>query len=285
MMQILEQLCESKTPGTEAEDMIAVGFEPDSAQLKYVAVIDGATPKTSFRFTGGETPGHMAARVIADALSRTETTDGIAIVDSLTKALNEAIPEDLRHEKGFSPPTASMVLFVAQTMQVIQVGDCSFAFVHKDGRREEHRNPKLIDQILADWRASIIGSLLSRGVITADEIAADDPGRRLIQPFITRQTVWQNANPSERLAFGAMDGSKVPDEFVKVYDVADSVEELILASDGVPELLPSLAETIGQLNEATQSDRLCIEALKGTKGVNPEARWADDVTYVRIRIQ
>lgn len=285
MMQILEQLCESKTPGTEAEDMIAVGFEPDSARLKYVAVIDGATPKTSFRFADGETPGHMAARVIAETLSQIKTTDAHDIVQHLTQALSEATPESVRQDKMFSPPTASMVLLLTESRQVIQVGDCPFAIVHRDGTIEEHRNGKLIDQVLADWRDSIISSLLSRGVMTAEEIASNDPGRRMIQPFITRQTIWQNADPNEKFAFGVIDGSKVPEAFVRVCDVPEGAKEIILASDGVPRLLPSLTESIDWLSKATQSDPLCIEALKGTKGVNPEARWADDVTYVRIRIQ
>jgi len=49
-MKVIEQYTEGKSTTVPSEDAAVVN-------AFYAAVIDGATPKTAFRYPGGETPG------------------------------------------------------------------------------------------------------------------------------------------------------------------------------------------------------------------------------------
>ena len=237
----------------------------------YIAVFDGATPKTAFRFPDGRTPGQVAATTLAETIKRlpAECTAREAI-DRLSGALANAL-------QGHSGE-ASGVIFSRWRREIWSVGDCQFALLHRDGRLERHRTEKAIDRILADWRASIIGSYLSRGLMTSAEILANDPGRRIIQPFITRQTRYQNR--TGELGFGVFDGGHIPDEFIETWSIGQDVETVILASDGYPELHATLEETEAALHRMLQSDPMCINVLRGTKGIRPGCTAHDDRTYV-----
>ena len=237
----------------------------------YIAVFDGATPKTAFRFPDGRTPGQVAATTLANTtrMLPPECTAREAI-DRLSEALANAL-------NGHSGEASGVILNRARR-EIWNVGDCQFALLHRDGRLERHRTEKAIDRILSDWRASIIGSYLSRGVMTQAEILANDPGRRIIQPFITRQTRYQNR--AGELGFGVFDGQRIPDEFIETWAIGQDIKTVILASDGYPELYATLEETEAALQRMLQSDPLCINELRGTKGIRPGCTAHDDRTYV-----
>ena len=120
--------------------------------------------------------------------------------------------------------------------------------------------------------------------MTPDAILADDPGRRIIQPFITQQVRYQNLDASHPLAYGVLDGTRVPDRFIEVHLLPDDADQLILASDGYPELLPTLDETEATLQRLLAADPLCIGPLLGTKGLRPGNLSYDDRTYLRIQL-
>ena len=287
-MQIIEQYSKGKHPDIPNEDQITALSSGGEEGLLMAAVIDGATPKTSFRFPDGETPGHFAARTIAEALlmiSREKLlSDAADTIRFISRWLDCQTNQQMHDSPFFSTPTASVVILDCTGKKVIQVGDCPFAFVMNDGSVIEHRNEKRIDHVLADWRSSINKSYLSRGIMTLDEIASNDPGRAIIQPFITQQVRWQNADPSVPYSFGVIDGSDVPTEFIKIHFVPEEASEIILASDGLPRLFGTLSESLKHLHEASSSDPLCISILRGTKGLRQGAEFPDDVSYMRIKV-
>ena len=195
--------------------------------------------------------------------------------------LSDALHNALSGHSG----EASGVICSLSRREVWSVGDCQFAFLYADGRWEVHTFEKQIDKILASWRSAIVRSYLSRGLMTAAEVAQDDPGRRIIQPFITRQTLYQNdARRTDSLAFGVFDGNFIPDCFIQVIPIPSDVTEVVLASDGYPQLLPTWQETEAALQQMLQDDPLCIDALCGTKGIKPGNVAADDRTYVKFQI-
>ena len=242
----------------------------------YIAVFDGATPKTAFRFTLPDstllTPGQMAARTLADGVRRLSPhLSAREAIDALSESLHCAL-QGHRAE-------ASGVIFSLSRNEVWLVGDCQFAFLRHT--LEVHHTEKAIDRLLSQWRASIVKSYLSRGLMTAEEIAANDPGRRIIQPFISRQVRYQN-RPTDPLGFGVFDGSAIPDRFIEVFPVPTDASALILASDGYPSLLPTLQESETALQQLLESDPLCIGALCGTKGIQAGNCSHDDRTYLKI---
>lgn len=285
-MKVLEQYSQAKHSATPSEDQVAL-------TATVAAVIDGATPKSDFRFADGETPGHFAARRLREAIEA-----GITDPQKLSLQL-------LTPETAFLPfqsrPTASIVYYDETQQCVTQIGDAPFAFVMDDGEVIEYRNEKVIDHVLSDWRAMILHSLLDRGIITPQQIiqsvSADkinptgptdknsnaDPARRIIQPFITRQVIYQNT-VGQRYSFGVMDGQPIPEEHIHRYSIPAHCHKIILASDGFPRLFPTLAQSLAHLQQALDQDPLCIDALRGTKGLRPGATWPDDITYLCISL-
>lgn len=245
----------------------------------YAAVIDGATPKTSFRFPDGETPGHYAARILSEAILQLPYN-----IDAYTctRILNEAISSSLGSSfiSPSSRPIASVVIYSAFRNEIWQVGDCQWAEV-KDGEIITHRNDKLIDSQLSHWRSAILRSMIDRGIISHSQIQKLDPARQIIQPFITRQVQYQNTiGPT--LCYGVIDGTNTPDEYIHLYNIMEDVQEIILASDGYPLLSPTLAESEKQLLKVLHEDPLCITLNPQTKGLQCGNISFDDRTFLKI---
>lgn len=272
MIRIVEQCSQAKSTTTPSEDAVVV-------TASYAAVIDGATPKTAFRYPDGETPGMHAARILARAIADLPvgaTADEAAVI--LTKALQ--VPNARLADR----PAASCLIYNDRRREVWMFGDCQFATITANRPLQSFANPKRIDHLLADWRRAVNISLLSRGIMTAEDIAADDPGRRIIQPQITAQVRFQNLHTPHPLAFCVLDGQPVPHHLIRVVSIPQEVTELILASDGYPELHPTLAATEAHLQQLLAADPLCIGPLLGTKGLRPGCQSYDDRTYLRIQI-
>lgn len=239
----------------------------------YIAVFDGATPKTAFRFADGTTPGQKVARTLAEAVS--DLASDISCHEAIAWLSSQIQP---------GCGEASGILYSAARREIWSVGDCQYAWICQGRTFFRHQECKRIDKILSQWRADIVKSLLSRGICSVADIQEDDPGRRIIQPFITRQVRYQNLQENHPLAFGVFDGKPIPDRFIHIFPVPDDVREIILASDGYPQLAPTLAETEILLQRLLQQDPLCIDALCGTKAVKAGNLSFDDRTYIRFLI-
>lgn len=270
MFNVIESHSIGKNPEVPSEDEIVV-------TESFVAVIDGATPKTNFRLPDNETPGHYAARTIASAIKVLPID-----VDAYTCArkLNEAIRTDL---EPASRPIASVVIYSDYRNEIWQIGDCQWASAHGDGDVVIHRNDKLIDNQLAHWRSVMLQSMIARNVITHEQALIQDPARKIIQPFITRQVRYQNTTGSP-LCFGVIDGTQTPDEFIHIYNIGDAIKTLILASDGYPHLCPTLTQSEEQLMEVLRQDPLCITCNPQTKGIRNGCISFDDRTFIKINI-
>lgn len=243
----------------------------------FAAVIDGATPKTDFRFPGDETPGHYAARIIATAIWELPFD-----IDAHTcvRTLNEAIRTDL---EPASRPIASVVIYSDYRKEIWQIGDCQWASADNDGNVVVHRNDKLIDKQLALWRCKILQSMLARKVITPEHVYDQDPARKIIQPFITRQVRYQNTTGSP-LCFGVIDGTCTPDEYIHIYNIEDTTQTIILASDGYTDLCPTIEGTERHHRYILQHDPLCIYRNPQTKGILKGCTSFDDRTFIKLVI-
>lgn len=268
MINVVEQHTQAKSTTTPSEDAVVV-------TSSYAAVIDGATPKTSFRYPTGETPGQLAARLLSDAIRQLPpTADAITATRCLTEAL---------HQEGVAPsdrPIASCAIYSDYRHEVWMLGDCQYATISKEGTLRHHSNEKRIDQLLAEWRRAVVHSYLSRGLMTEEQLLANDPGRCIIQPHITRQVRYQNIETQHRLAYCMLDGEAVPEQLIRVDKVPHDTCRLILATDGYPELLETLDATEARLSELLQRDPLCIGPLLGTKGIKPGNDSYDDRTFL-----
>ena len=248
----------------------------------YVAVIDGATSKSAFRLDG-KTSGRWAMELLAEAISGfPPALDMPQAVARLTRAVRVFYARrGLEDYVAASPShrfTASVAIFSLARREVWQVGDCpcrvGAAF---------YPNTKLIDHVAAEARCAFDQAFLLSGGTRAD-VEASDPGRRFIRPLLRMQSTFQNRpSASSPYAYAVIDGFPVPLEQVRVYPVRPG-EEVVLASDGYPRVLPSLRASEEYLRYVLDNDPLCLSLFKSTKGRQAGLRSFDDRAYVRFTL-
>ena len=98
-------------------------------------------------------------------------------------------------------------------------------------------------------------------------------------PLIEKQ-LWFENRPG-MFGYPVLNGLNFAEEMIKVWSVPDGVE-VVLASDGYPELCGTLAESEKRLKEILAEDPLCIGRNAGTKGVMEGLESFDDRTYARV---
>lgn len=272
-MHIIEQYTAAKSTTTPSEDAVVVN-------AYYAAVIDGATPKTSFRFAGGETPGHRAAQLIADAItSLPPAADAPEAVALISASMRDGV--DFEQLQASNRPIASVAIYSAARNEVWMIGDCQLFLPELN---EAYCENKVIDRLLSEWRRDIDRSMLSRGLLTEDEIREKDPGRAIIQHFITQQVRYQNRKDGHRLAYVMLDGSSIDQQQIRVFPIPRGCHRLVLATDGYPKLFGTLEQTERHLAQLLQEDPLCIGPLLGTKGISPGNNSFDDRSYLSIEL-
>ena len=249
----------------------------------YVAVIDGATSKSAFRLDG-KASGRWAMELLAEAISGFPPgLDMPQAVARLTEAVRAFYAR--RGLEGYVAGhpshrfTASVVMFSLARREVWQVGDCPCRV-----GAACFPNGKLIDRIAADARCAFnLAFRLGGG--TCPDIAADDPGRRFIRPLLEMQAAFQNQPPGvSPYAYAAVDGFPVPLELVNVYPVHPG-DEVVLASDGYPLVLPTLSESEWYLRRVLEEDPSCLSLFKSTKGKQAGNRSFDDRAFVRFTLE
>ena len=257
---------------------------------RYFGVIDGATAR------GGEwnarPPGEVLADVVAAELRRDDAaSDPQQLVQVINTAIRQAAREagvDLanvaqRSDVGFAA-------YAAEARAIYHIHDCAFAFVLDDGAFELHSHEKPIDRFHSELRSHAVQFLRAQG--TDPFAAGDDLGREFIRPLLERLPELQNQDPADKtpwalglprgpLAYRTLNG--FPTE-LNVTPVPPRTREIVLASDGFPELTTNLAETRELLARRLAEDPHCVEELRSTKGRVGNNPYHDDLSYLRLQV-
>lgn len=254
----------------------------------HAAIVDGATDITGRRYgVPGVTGGRWA---MAACVAAIEALPADADAETATARLTAALAE--RIDPALAPqlrPSASVTIYSRSRRQVWQIGDVAFHYAGLPAGAGRPRRP--VDRIAADFRAAVIAAETAAAGTTADaagtppgrlDLATDDPGRRAAQALISRQGALRNTLGP--YGFAALDGRPMPPALVVVHDVPGHIGELVLASDGYPEIRPTLAGTEARLAELLAEDPHCVGALRGTKGVMAGQVSFDDRSYLRLRL-
>ena len=240
----------------------------------FAFVVDGATSKTTRTYRGA-TGGRLVASAITEAVPSLPAAATLReVVDRLTEAVAETLaPEALPAER----PSAVFAAYSRARHEIWRVGDCSW----RAGTRVLLGSKKL-DQVAAAARATLLRAHRLAGR-SLDELCRSDPGRQMILPLLREQHRFANLATDEPLAYGVIDGRPVPDRFLESFPFEG--DEVILATDGYPTLLPTLAETELALRDELERDPLRIERHASTKAVVPGAGSFDDRTYLRVAVR
>ena len=107
----------------------------------------------------------------------------------------------------------------------------------------------------------------------------------MILPFLQLQHVLEN-QPGD-YGHGVFNNTTVHEEILlqmsKCVDISTS-SEIVLATDGYPQLKPTFEESEALLARIIERDPLCCREFLATKGVASDAKTFDDRTYVRFRV-
>lgn len=274
-MEIIERFGQSKTGHEKSmEDLICVTGD-------HAAVIDGATSKTDFR-VDGKTSGWVASQLVRDGIRELPFD---VTMEEAVRGITEKIHrfyrshgwERLMEENPMYRAMATAVIYSAHHHQLWFVGDCR---AHYNG--ETIRAERWVDQTLARTRALTLEIERMKGQ-SIEDLQATDPGREFILPLLRQQSRVQNhaTSPFSYLCF---DGFDIPLDQVRVLDLEPKLEELVLGTDGYPELFSTLEETEQYLQENLQEDPLCKGVLMSTKCPGPGDASFDDRAYLRLRL-
>ena len=266
-VKILEKFCESKNGNlNDCEDMIVENSH-------YLAVIDGTTGKTDARI-GKKTGGRVAAEAIAAELNKSdlkpdaEPSDVVSRIQASLKSIADNLPEEQRGVRL----SASAVIFSIARGEIWTVGDCQFLL---NGKR--YGFEKKSDAVLSEARALAIHMYLCAGK-TEDELKANDLGRAAILDMLKMQHYLENAR--DEYGFSVFNATGATPSVTVTPVPLGSV--VVLASDGYPELLPTLEKSENRLARILKEDPICYQRNKSTKGVSGKQNSYDDRSYIRF---
>ncbi len=266
---IIEQLCEGKTSDQkQCEDMLVVTDD-------YLAVFDGATSKNNCKYHG-KTGGRLTVEFLAEYIQGKEMSrniDGKTAICQMQAALRN-YNEKMKFEEMGIHLCASAVIFSVSRKQIWSVGDCQFMVNNK-----LYTFTKKVDEIMSQTRALTIQTLLHSGM-KEEELLEYDKARELILGELSYQKYLENTDGEYGYSVLSSKGS-IQDMFL--LDIAPG-SEVVLASDGYPNLYGTLEESESSLKQLIKADPLCYKIIKSTKGLTKGNQYFDDRTYIRFRV-
>ena len=275
-MQVIERFVRAKSGNeSKCEDRIVVGEH-------FAAVIDGTTAKTRVRYDG-LTPGQLAATLLGDAILTLSPSSSFShTLKSLTDCLRyyyrrHGLLRQVReapHERA----AATVAIFSKFRREVWLVGECKALI-----GRVSYSNEKDVDRIWASARAIILEAALARRA-TVDQLRRNDLGRNFIRPGLVVQGRLQNAGARYQYGYAAIDGFPVKAHRFEIIRVPHGVNQIVLATDGYPELRRTLYQTEVGLRNVLRRDPLCFRLHQATKGVGFGEESFDDRAYLRLRL-
>jgi len=220
--------------------------------------------------------GRLAMLLLSDAIRNARPdADCATFCQGLTSAIRAAY-----NQYGFDAAviekhpeyrlTASVAVYSKAKEEIWMIGDCQCMV---DGQFYE--NPKPAEAVNAERRAEVIKQLLTAGTETTDSLRHHDKGRDAILQAIIDSCQGQNKR------FSVVDGTDIALKYVKVIP-AHNAHEIVLASDGYPHLMPTLAESEHELKRIIEQDPLMTGEYKATKAVMSGNVSFDDRCYVRF---
>lgn len=241
----------------------------------FLAVIDGTTSKSECTWDG-KTGGQLARDIIIEKLNSFE---GYEDCSAVVRKIQDAIVQ-FSKEHDFPNMSASAVIYSCERKEIWSVGDCQFSI---NGLVE--KNSKKVDEVFSEARSIAIHALLAAGY-TEDELYKNDVARQYLLPFLKLQEYLQNK--TGKYGYCVFNGVCPPEEFpiesVKRLSVPENAE-IILASDGYPQLSATLSESEDKLKKLLLEDPFCYKTNCSTKGLEKGNNSFDDRTYLRFSIR
>jgi hypothetical protein len=246
----------------------------------YAVVIDGAGTPTPMLFNG-----HKSGKYIMELIKKiVPKMSGEHDHLSFLEDLNSSILEDYKKNDWFTlllsdmtlRPMASMAVYSKNQHQIWLYGDCK-ALVNGT----LYENNKYIDKVTTNVREFFIEQLLLQGK-SAETIKENDVGRNFVMPLLQQQKRFLHLRNS-KFGFSMIDGFDFMKETIKIIILPNSINEVILSSDGYQVLNNTLEETERNLKNQILRDPLCIREISSLKVMSNTENSFDDRCYIRIK--
>lgn len=267
-MRVVEHFIKGKKGPEKCEDALFISEH-------FIAVIDGVTAKSDFTYDG-KTTGKLAAEIIKNQL---ECLEEDATVQTFVEKVNNGFKEfyekvPFPYEKKEKGLQAVCAVYSRYFNSIWLIGDCQ---VSVDG--QVYFNPKKSDDILAAFRSMVLNIWEREKDISEEQLKC---AREMILPWILEATIFANDDTTE-YGYACMNGEPIPENLMHTIVLDKGVShEIVLTSDGYPEVRQSLEDAEMYLNEVLQEDPNCYKQYKSTKGIQKDCYSFDDRTYVRF---
>lgn len=271
LMKVIEQFAAGKAGPDTNEDCIAVSGN-------FVGVFDGVTSRQGNTLRGVSN-GRFASGILAAALEKLpRDITGPAAVASLNSTLlaegkKAAAEEKKEFTEIWSYPAAALLVYSRARQEIWRVADSTFML---NGKAHYRSFPQ--EETWAQLRRAFICAKLAKGM-TEQQLLDEDPSWHLLTPIISELKVF--ANHSGPFGYGVLNGSEIPAMHIEVFD-AKRAGEIVFASDGYPEVFPTLQETEAHLAKTLAEDPLMYRLYPQVKGVKKGHVSFDDRAYIRF---
>ena len=276
-MEIIEKYLQGKRKdGKGCEDGYLITDD-------YVVVVDGATSygATLYDYEGQPvSSGEFAKEIILFEMQEMEA--GIS-ADMCMRKLHEALQQRTMEQKGLrhideidlvDQPRASLLIYSIQRQEIWALGDCNYSV-----NDHTYIHDKKVDVIIAEVRSMLIRSQLLAGK-TEEELLANDVSREWIRPLICQQYALENQ--ADEYGYPELNCTSFEPTLIEVVKV-EAGDEIVLATDGYPEVRRTLSESEECLRQQLISDPLMYKYHKVAKGTVAGNVSYDDRCYVRLR--
>lgn len=279
-MKIIESSIIGKKSPEACEDGMVVTDD-------FIAVIDGSTSKTPKHLNPDMKNGRYAMMLISEYIQEELKAD--ASVDDFCQGVTAYIYNKVYEKLGVEERlkehpeerlTASAILYSRTRNEVWMVGDCQAIIAGK-----LYENGKPYEEEIARKRVELI----EQGLSPAE-------ARKQIEPLLIKAML-----SGQNQTYTVIDGFPVYREGVKIVELkmkpaSSSIEtyfqeqpkpvlspnEVVLASDGYPFLMQTLAASEAALAEQIANDPQNIRSFIATKGIVEGNKSFDDRTYIRF---
>ncbi len=242
---------------------------------KFVAVIDGASSKSNPYYPKKKS-GRLAAEAVYKALeTMPENTCARDCIMRLNLSVRAEYGDFLQQAvlDESIQMFANLIMYSNCFREIWSFGDCQCLINKKKISFE-----KKIDIINAQIRAQYIRRLIDDGY-TEKELKENDISSEYIEQYL--QEGLKHANSKSELGYDVLNGMDIICDNVRVVATGGR-SEIVLASDGYPELFDTLEKSEGYLAEVLAEDCLMYKKHKSVKGVQKGDLSFDDRAYIRF---
>ncbi len=265
MMKIIEQFIRGKHTDEDCEDGLVV--TPD-----FVAVIDGSTSKTTRHIHPGMRNGRFCMNIVrqfVEEMPRQTTLSEFCEAISARVAGHYADGETPEPRERLC---ASAAIWSDCRLQLWMVGDCQALI---DGQLYENNKP--YEERLAKMRSGVFHEqLAAHPDMVSEGKLTHDYARDIVLPHLLREMEGQNK------WYAVIDGTPIFMQGVRCITFPNPPHEIVMATDGYPFLLPTLAESEAALARQIAQDPFNVSSFLATKGLMTGNCSFDDRCYVRV---